>query len=82
MPKQEFGVAAHQALPVKGAATAGGGDLWRPQVFEDSKNLVRSAVDGYNVCIFAYGQTGSGAPPSPPPPPPHPTPPQMFCPLT
>lgn len=31
------------------------------QVFEGTKNLVRSAVDGYNVCIFAYGQTGSGA---------------------
>ncbi|KAG2790052.1 Kinesin-like protein [Phytophthora cactorum] len=30
------------------------------QVFEDTKNLLRSAVDGYNVCIFAYGQTGSG----------------------
>ncbi|KAK7314894.1 hypothetical protein VNO77_33424 [Canavalia gladiata] len=22
--------------------------------------LVRSVLDGYNVCIFAYGQTGSG----------------------
>lgn len=30
------------------------------QVFEDTKRLVQSAVDGYNVCIFAYGQTGSG----------------------
>ena len=30
------------------------------QVFEDTKHLVQSAVDGYNVCIFAYGQTGSG----------------------
>ncbi len=30
------------------------------QVYEDTKHLVQSAVDGYNVCIFAYGQTGSG----------------------
>ncbi|KAK9815534.1 hypothetical protein WJX72_005298 [[Myrmecia] bisecta] len=30
------------------------------QVFEDTRHLVQSAVDGYNVCIFAYGQTGSG----------------------
>jgi len=30
------------------------------QIFEDSKRLIQSAVDGYNACIFAYGQTGSG----------------------
>lgn len=30
------------------------------QVFEDTRHLVQSAVDGFNVCIFAYGQTGSG----------------------
>jgi hypothetical protein len=29
------------------------------QVFEDTRHLVQSAVDGYNVCIFAYGQTGA-----------------------
>jgi len=30
------------------------------QIFNDTKYLVQSAIDGYNVCIFAYGQTGSG----------------------
>ncbi|KAL5203691.1 hypothetical protein ABZP36_008562 [Zizania latifolia] len=30
------------------------------QVFADMQPLIRSVLDGYNVCIFAYGQTGSG----------------------
>ncbi|KAJ4884477.1 P-loop containing nucleoside triphosphate hydrolases superfamily protein [Raphanus sativus] len=30
------------------------------EVFTDIKPLVRSVLDGFNVCIFAYGQTGSG----------------------
>ncbi|XP_024043279.1 kinesin-like protein KIN-14L isoform X2 [Citrus sinensis] len=29
-------------------------------VFKDTQPLIRSVMDGYNVCIFAYGQTGSG----------------------
>ncbi|XP_014508699.1 kinesin-like protein KIN-14J isoform X2 [Vigna radiata var. radiata] len=30
------------------------------EVFKDTQPLIRSVLDGYNVCIFAYGQTGSG----------------------
>ena len=35
-------------------------DVGQEAVFEDTNNLIQSAVDGFNVCIFAYGQTGSG----------------------
>lgn len=37
-----------------------GPDSTQTQIFEETKRLVQSAIDGYNVCIFAYGQTGSG----------------------
>lgn len=34
--------------------------LFSDDVFKDTQPLIRSVMDGYNVCIFAYGQTGSG----------------------
>ena len=31
------------------------------QVFEDlGQDVIKSAYEGYNACVFAYGQTGSG----------------------
>lgn len=29
-------------------------------VFAETVPVVRSVMDGFNVCIFAYGQTGTG----------------------
>ncbi|KAK7391996.1 hypothetical protein VNO78_20422 [Psophocarpus tetragonolobus] len=29
-------------------------------VFQQTKPIITSVLDGYNVCIFAYGQTGTG----------------------
>lgn len=29
------------------------------EVFEDTRRLVESCLDGFNVCLFAYGQTGT-----------------------
>ena len=37
-----------------------GSNSSQEEVFEETKKMVQSAFDGYNVCIFAYGQTGSG----------------------
>ncbi|CAA7025657.1 unnamed protein product [Microthlaspi erraticum] len=30
------------------------------QIYVDTQPVIRSVLDGFNVCIFAYGQTGSG----------------------
>jgi kinesin family protein C2/C3 len=37
-----------------------GPDTPQEAIFEDTKQLVQSVMDGFNVCVFAYGQTGSG----------------------
>ncbi|XP_039128906.1 kinesin-like protein KIN-14A [Dioscorea cayenensis subsp. rotundata] len=37
-----------------------GPDATQDEVYKDTQTLIRSVMDGYNVCIFAYGQTGSG----------------------
>jgi len=37
-----------------------GEESTQDDVYAESQPLIRSVLDGYNVCIFAYGQTGSG----------------------
>ncbi|XP_026392980.1 kinesin-like protein KIN-14F isoform X2 [Papaver somniferum] len=40
--------------------TVFGTNVTQEEVFADTQPLIRSVLDGFNVCIFAYGQTGSG----------------------
>ncbi|KAK8527065.1 hypothetical protein V6N13_084936 [Hibiscus sabdariffa] len=37
-----------------------GPNVSQEQIYIDTQPLIRSVLDGFNVCIFAYGQTGSG----------------------
>ncbi|XP_022936029.1 kinesin-like protein KIN-14F isoform X1 [Cucurbita moschata] len=37
-----------------------GTNVTQEQIYIDTQPLIRSVLDGFNVCIFAYGQTGSG----------------------
>jgi kinesin family protein C1 len=37
------------------------GPKWNnSEIFDEVSQLVQSALDGYNCCIFSYGQTGTG----------------------
>lgn len=35
-------------------------DASQSDIFNQVSDLVQSALDGYNVCLFSYGQTGAG----------------------
>ncbi|VVB04903.1 unnamed protein product [Arabis nemorensis] len=37
-----------------------GQNVSQEQIYTDTQPVIRSVLDGFNVCIFAYGQTGSG----------------------
>ncbi|XVF33845.1 hypothetical protein REPUB_Repub18cG0006800 [Reevesia pubescens] len=37
-----------------------GPNVSQEQIYVDTLPLIRSVLDGFNVCIFSYGQTGSG----------------------
>ncbi|CAH8307542.1 unnamed protein product [Eruca vesicaria subsp. sativa] len=37
-----------------------GQNISQEQIYMDTQPVIRSVLDGFNVCIFAYGQTGSG----------------------
>jgi kinesin family protein C1 len=37
-----------------------GGDSTQVDLFTEVQEIVQSAIDGYEVCLFSYGQTGSG----------------------
>lgn len=56
----EFNVSLKNTKAMASYDAVFGPDSTQDQVFEDTKRMIQSAVDGYNVCILAYGATGSG----------------------
>ena len=58
----EFSIQVQSKLGLKAFNfdTCFGPTSTQEEIFEDTKRLVQSAIDGFNVCVFAYGQTGSG----------------------
>lgn len=57
--RSSLGVISRKAIPFEFDRVFGP-DVLNGEVFNEISQLVQSALDGYNVCIFCYGQTGSG----------------------
>ncbi len=57
--KSSLGTISRKVLPFEFDRVFGPG-THNEDVFGEISQLVQSALDGYNVCIFCYGQTGSG----------------------
>ncbi|EFX00519.1 kinesin family protein [Grosmannia clavigera kw1407] len=57
--RSSLGVVSRKTIPFEFDRVFGPAVL-NSEVFDEISQLVQSALDGYNVCIFCYGQTGSG----------------------
>ncbi|CAK7275203.1 kinesin-like nuclear fusion protein [Sporothrix epigloea] len=57
--KSSLGVVSRKTIPFEFDRVFGP-SVNNEEVFGEISQLVQSALDGYNVCVFCYGQTGSG----------------------
>ncbi|KAK3326235.1 P-loop containing nucleoside triphosphate hydrolase protein [Apodospora peruviana] len=57
--KSSLGIASRKVVPFEFDRVFSP-SVHNQEVFGEISQLVQSALDGYNVCIFCYGQTGSG----------------------